>query len=373
MPTSPNAPASSLPLPPTRPVPVLDDDASAPTVSAQLAHDADGAALERPGRGPWQIGVAIIVLLAAAFLVGQAARGRRPFGTAGSAKDVRIALLHVVMAGCFPAALLSLRQRARRTLDALGARDPLSGAALPTRLMPSRGALLLAGAGGLLLSFLGPYLMEPDVAGPLAWWDPSRWTPETAWHRMLGPWTGAAAVALMLSIVVVARRLSRVPPAFTLDELLTPTTLAPYVQLSLHMALLALLQLSLYAAFAIDFGAARQVLWNVGIAAGLLAIALVLPLSGVRARAAAVKRDELAWCDAELRRARHALRDGGERGRGGLLADLVAYRTVVERASDWGFDLPALRRLALYLLLPLGSWVASSLVQHVLERYVLRG
>ena len=108
----------------------------------------------------------------------------------------------------------------------------------------------------------------------------------------------------------------------------------------------------------------------------LLAIALVLPLRGVRARAAAVKRDELAWCDAELRHARHALRalrDGGDHGRAGLLADLVAYRTVVERASDCGSDLLALRRLGLYLLLPLGSRVASSLVQHVLECYVLRG
>ena len=323
---------------------------------------------------PWRVGLTIAALLTVAFLAAQAARGRRPFGTDGSAKDVRVALLHVAMAGGFPAALLSLRVRARQTLDALRTRDPLTAAALPERLTPTARTLLLGGAVGLLLSFLGPYLMEPDVAGPLAWWDPSRWTPETTWHRVLGPWTTAWSLALTLAIVVVARRLSLLTPAFTLDDLLAPDSLTPYVQLSLHMALLALTQLSLYAAFAVDFGAAGQVLANVGIGAALVVLSLVLPLRGVRARATIVKRDELAWCDVELRRARHALRGvGDDGGRAGLLADLVAYRTVVERASDWGFDVPALRRLALYLLLPLGSWVASSLVQHVLERYVLRG
>ena len=347
-----------------------------------MLHDTTAEALAPAPRAeatgtPWRVGLTIAVLLTVAFLGAQAMQGRRPFGLAGSARDVRIALLHVAMAGCFPAALLSLRVRAGQTLDALRTRDPLGGAAPPAQLAPGTRTLLLAGAVGVALSFLGPHLMEPDVAGPLAWWNPSRWTPETAWHRVLGPWTAAWSVALMLSIVVVAWRLSRLTPAFTLDELLAPASLAPYapyVQLSLHMALLALLQLSLYAAFAIDFGVVRQVLLNVGIGAGLAAIALVLPLRGVRARAVAVKRDELAWCDATLRRARQALRAGDDdSGRAGLLADLVAYRSVVERASDWGFDVPALRRLALYLLLPLGSWVASSLVQHVLERYVLRG
>ena len=50
------------------------------------------------------------------------------------------------------------------------------------------------------------------------------------------------------------------------------------------------------------------------------------------------------------------------------LADLAAYHALAMQASDLPSDSPALRRFALYLLLPLGSWVASSVVQHVVER-----
>jgi hypothetical protein len=57
---------------------------------------------------------------------------------------------------------------------------------------------------------------------------------------------------------------------------------------------------------------------------------------------------------------------------GGRLADLLAYRSLVEQVSELPFDSPALRRIALYLLIPVGSWVASTLVQHVAERYVLK-
>jgi hypothetical protein len=84
----------------------------------------------------------------------------------------------------------------------------------------------------------------------------------------------------------------------------------------------------------------------------------------------AAKQAELAWCDDEVTRARRAVRSGAAAD--GRLADAAAYRALVERVSEWPFDNPALRRISLYLLLPVGSWVASTVVQHAVERYVFR-
>jgi hypothetical protein len=215
--------------------------------------------------------------------------------------------------------------------------------------------------------------MEPEVGGPLFWWDPSRWEPETVWHRVLGPWAGVWSGLLGVTIVVVAWRSSRLAPAVDAADLTDQRRLAPYVQLALTNMLVAVGQFSLYAAFAVDFGVTAQVLLSAGVSVVIAAVALLLPLRGVRGRVVTVKRAELAWCDEELRRARAAVRAGADAVAPGRLADLAAYRNAVDGASDWGFDSPALRRVALYLLIPVGSWVASTLVQHALERYVLGG
>jgi hypothetical protein len=331
--------------------------ATAPDASAaSTAPVSDGTR-----RSPWRLAFVVGGALVVAFLLAQAVQERRPFALAGSAKDVRIALLHCVMAGVFPAALLVALDEARRAGDALRA---------PASLAPSRRTLALWALLGVAGSLFGPYLMEPNVAGPLAWWRPSAWSPETAWHRVLGPVAGVASTLLNVTLVVTTLRLARLAPPVGVDELLDPRPLAGYARPALRLATLAILELSLYAAFALEFGAALQVLWTATLSASLAALALLLPLGRVHARLSAVRRDELAWCDAELREARTALRTAGDaRGR---LADLAAYRALVHGASEWGVDVPAARRLALYLLLPLGSWVASSVVQHLLERYVFR-
>jgi hypothetical protein len=187
---------------------------------------------------------------------------------------------------------------------------------------------------------------------------------------VLGPLAGIASTLLNVTLVATTVRLARLAPAVGVDELLDPRPLAGYARAALRLATLAILELSLYAAFALEFGAALQVMWTAALSTSIAALALVLPLGRVHARLSTVRRDEAAWCDAELREARTALRSG--RSVAGRLADLAAYRALVQGASGWGVDVPALRRLGLYLLLPLGSWIASSVVQHLLERHVFR-
>ena len=52
----------------------------------------------------------------------------------------------------------------------------------------------------------------------------------------------------------------------------------------------------------------------------------------------------------------------------GRKADLLARWAFVEGLSDWPLDVPTLGRFALYLLIPLGSWLGGALVERVVNQ-----
>ena len=49
------------------------------------------------------------------------------------------------------------------------------------------------------------------------------------------------------------------------------------------------------------------------------------------------------------------------------LANLVTYYQLVENTREWPIDATNLVRLALYLVLGLGSWLGGALVERVLD------
>ena len=98
-------------------------------------------------------------------------------------------------------------------------------------------------------------------------------------------------------------------------------------------------------------------------------LALWLPLRSVHARVSARKTEELAKIDAALRGDREALLasriqhwtpDVG-------LADLLSYRRYVADIRTWPFEGPTLGRVALFILIPIGSWVGGALVERAVE------
>ena len=48
------------------------------------------------------------------------------------------------------------------------------------------------------------------------------------------------------------------------------------------------------------------------------------------------------------------------------LADLIAYETRIENVREWPFDAPTMLRFALYLAIPLGSWLGGAFVERLL-------
>lgn len=93
--------------------------------------------------------------------------------------------------------------------------------------------------------------------------------------------------------------------------------------------------------------------------------ALLLPTRDVHRQLVRLKRAELERVDAAIRGERSALADSGlaEQAEALSLADLVAYRGLIEAAPEWPFDASLAKRLGLYLLIPLASWTAAALVE----------
>jgi hypothetical protein len=93
-----------------------------------------------------------------------------------------------------------------------------------------------------------------------------------------------------------------------------------------------------------------------------------IPMRGAHERLRAAKREEIARVNAAIRGEPGALRASPLRDRERLaLADLLAWRAYVESVPEWPIDVSTMGRFTLYVVVPLLSWVASALVQHVLE------
>lgn len=97
--------------------------------------------------------------------------------------------------------------------------------------------------------------------------------------------------------------------------------------------------------------------------------ALLLPTRGVHRRIVRLKRSELERVDAAIRGERGALRKSklAEQADSVSLADLIAYRGLIQAVPEWPFDASVVGRLGFYLLIPLGSWIGAALVERLVN------
>jgi hypothetical protein len=97
-------------------------------------------------------------------------------------------------------------------------------------------------------------------------------------------------------------------------------------------------------------------------------IGMMLPLRGIRKKIRVAKDQELDWCRQSLRVSRDALKSGA--GKQQSIAEIMAYRTMIENIRNWPFDNPTLVRFTLYLLIPLGSWLGGAFVERGLDFFL---
>jgi hypothetical protein len=324
-------------------------------------------------RSPMALGFGVAGCLVGLVLLQQALLGRVPFGHAGTWKDLRIAIVHCLLLGYSPAAAAAVAQGTARTCALL--RSHLSPDAEADSLRGQEGriftpGLWIAGALGMALAVVGPALTEPGrTIG--SWWHPTGWPPEVWWHRVLGLAVGFGFGALTWLLLASSARLSRLSARVRID-LFDLSPLAPLTRQGLANGLAAVGPLALYGLIAVDFGLTPMFAVMAVTALTMVTATLVLPLRGAYRQIRAARTAELDWCAASIENERRAVRDERAAGAGGRFADLLAYETLVRRVPEWPFDPGTLTRVALYSIIPLGSWVASTLVQHAIERYVFR-
>ncbi len=324
----------------------------------------------RPGRRALAVGTVIAAVLLVSLALTQLALDRIPFGPGGALNNLRIATVHCLLIAYLPAAYLFLRHSARRTLIALRPGLAIDESAFQ-RLVAEAGTLsksqlALGAIIGLGVSYLGPFLSGPGEDQP---WQPSTWTPEVAWHRVLGLALGIWIGWFSWLVVRESQRLSKLGGALAPLDLLDLRPLAPFTQQGLSHALLTTGFLAIFGLFMVDQGITPLIAIVTPLTLALAMASLLLPRRGVRDRIRAAKSVEIGWVDRALRDGIDALRAAPREPPARNVADLIAYRQLIERVREWPFDTSALARVVLYLLIPLGSWLASALVGAAVERW----
>ncbi len=332
---------------------------------------------------PIRLGAAIAGLLLLGFLVWETVHGRWPeFQEAlrsdalyrqpgGILRDFRIAIVHILLAGYLPAALLAVVQSARRTVFELqGALDcsPSECSALASSIRLSPAGLAVAGIFGLLIGFGTPYLTPPV---PEHLWSPASWSPEVAWHRILGPIAAVLAMFLLYAVVSVSARMSRISAGLSTVDLLDLRALQPFTRQGLTNALLVLGWVTISGLMVVTESGFGLLGLLLGLATLFIAgAALLLPLRGVHSRVRQAKEDELAWLDGRILVQRKSLRNGSIEQASGNLADLLTYRDLVRDVPDWPIGTSSYARFVLYLLIPVLSWAAAALVERLVNALI---
>jgi len=332
---------------------------------------------------PLWLGVGISGTLLVILLVNETVQGRwaemmtggefdaLAIVSSGVLRDMRIAVVHCLVIGYLPAAFLYVLRDGRRTILVLQqalncTREECETLAASVRLSPRW--LLVIGLFALLLSLTTPYLVPPAPEAP---WNPSNWSPEVAWHRILGPATMVWGWWLGYAIVTVSLRMSRIAKRLSQLNLFDLSPLAPFTQQGLTNALLLIGLLSIWSLILIETGFG-QIMWTVsGVILVTTILALLAPVQGVHKRIRQSKQEEIDWLDDEISKLRSSLQPSDSSPQSGRLADLVAYRGLVESVAEWPFTSSTYVRLALYTLLPISTWGVGLLAEELVSQMFL--
>lgn len=224
-------------------------------------------------------------------------------------------------------------------------------------------AWLAVASGASVLVMLGVVLFDPSIWGSRA--RPGPRDPVLYW-TLLHNAAGAYAFGRMLALEgALTRGYSRIAERVRID-LLDPEPLAPLARKGQRSVLLWILLSSGLSLF--WFGGDPAVInaFVLALALGVAATAFALPLARVRTRIAAAKRAEIGRVNRALAGERASLL-AGEAAQPGRIADLAAWRALVEAVPEWPVTLPTLLRSGLFVLIGIGSWLGGALVERILE------
>jgi hypothetical protein len=153
-------------------------------------------------------------------------------------------------------------------------------------------------------------------------------------------------------------------------RLLDPGSLRPFARRGLRSASYWFIGSGIAMLLLVDATAPGVI---VPVIAGTLAlgvVSLLLPSRGIHQQLREAKRAELARVRQVIERRSRELfapEDAAAPDGQPPLAALLAWEARVESVREWPFDTPTLVRFALFLLIPLGSWLGGAVVERVVD------
>jgi hypothetical protein len=345
---------------------VATAEATARSEGSWLLGIADAA-----GLGGFAIGVLSFLAMLLLFAVWEVAWGRVAAARApGDPQDVIerawVAVFHFIATAYLIAAWVHAQRVSDRSRSELLPRLA-PGAETEAILDPSGDAcwLRIAGALGLASAVCLSIDLSP---GPVSY-DPRTWSAETAWHRVLALAMGFLSFRLVALLLIRSRRLSRLVERIAEVDLLDLSGFAPLSRQGLANAALMLGYAAAHSFFLVDL-AYLPVLLTILVSGGLFAaVGFLIPLRGAQRRIRTARDAELAWCRQRIREARGMLERGSQPSR---IEELLSWEARIEAVREWPIDARALRRLGLYLLIPLLSWSGGALVERGIENLLDR-
>jgi hypothetical protein len=318
-----------------------------------------------PG-GPLWIGIGSTVALSLLFLIGRTLAGHDLYS---DPNDFRIALTQILMTTYWASAyayLLSSVRATTRDLSPVGRHTADWQSIVERAGKYRRGLLPLLGVASFLI--IGISVTNVTTPAPTNPWHWQSWTYDIYWHRVSTVfflyWTACTCYVL----VVESARLSRVSDEFDALDLFDLMPYQPLVRQGLVNALLVIGGVSVMSLLGVEsrYGSVLAGFWILSI---LLAWAgLMLPLRGIRRKIREAKDQELDWCRRALIRERDDLKAGTDKQT--KIGQVVAYREMINDIRNWPFDNPTLVRFALYLLIPLGSWLGGAFVERGVDVFL---
>ncbi len=333
----------------------------APGLSARRLFEASGLAPAGVGIALAAAGIALLLSITA--LAGRLPLAFVPGDAHGVLEDLRVAVTHILVVAYLVTAIVYADRTTERSLARMA---PLVAAAqadaLRRRTPAQRTALRAAGGLGLVLAVLVAWASPGEVS-----FRPSTWTPENAWHRLLGLAIGFWLARLVMLLVIDSLRLSATARRIRELDLLDLGPLGPLTAHGLTNALIAMGFVAVYALFLIDLRYLPIFALTLVVAALTAAAGLVLPAWGAHRCIQQRKVEELAWCRARIRSSRAALANASARPDRQRLDELLAWEQRVAAVPEWPFDSSTFVRAGLYLLIPLLSWSGGALVERLLD------
>ena len=318
-----------------------------------------------PGN-PLYTGIGLTMGLLLIFFVGRAIAGD---GDNSTPDELRVAITQILITTYVASAYAYLLMTARRTTQDL---SPVFQHTPRWQTIVDRAGkhpwwlLSLVGAASYLI--FGVYVTNattPEPANPWAW---QAWNYDVTWHRVSTVFLVWWSACLCHATVVESVRLSRLSDSIESLDLLELHPYRPLIRQGLINALLIIGLVSVMSLLGIEsrYWPILVGFWIVFTA--LAWIGLMLPLRGIRKKIKTAKENELDWCRLSLKTARDELKTGA--GSQKSIAELAAYRTIIENVRNWPFDNPTLVRFSLFLLIPLGSWLGGALVERGVDLFL---